>query len=85
MQTPHGTKPLCAQRALFGIDLGHTVLLFCTGVLWEEEEVSQQLYIPLQDPGDLPRQRATDLPQNFIYMRDKKEDLTAIRTFSQSH
>lgn len=53
MQTPHGTKLLCAQRALPGLDLGHIALFSGTRVLWEEEEVSQQLYSPLQDPGDL--------------------------------
>lgn len=83
MQTPHGTKALCALRALFGLALGHPVLFSCTRVLQEEEELSQQLYIPFtshcKTQVTWPSQRATDLPQNFIYMRGKKEDVTAIR------
>lgn len=81
MQTPRGTKALCALRALFGLALGHPVLFSHTRVLQEEE--LQQLYIPFtshcKTQVTWPSQRATDLPQNFIYMRGKKEDVTAIR------
>lgn len=83
MQTPNGTKALCAWRALSGLALGHAVLFSHTRVLQEEEELSQQLYIPFishcKTQVTWPSQRATDDPQNFIYMRGKKEDATAIR------
>lgn len=58
-QTLQGTNALCAWRFLFGLDLGHSALhpspaQRFSGAHRGRGELSQQLYIPLQDPDDLP-------------------------------